>query len=148
MPIGNGEIGANVWVEENGDLLFYLSKTDAWSENGRLLKLGKVRVTLAPNPLEKGSTFSQTLDVERGEVIVCFKSAEQELNLRFAVDANHPVVAVDIESAQPVAATVSLEHWRTKRRELKGQEAHSAYGLLPAGGEKIAVKPVFVEPDT
>jgi pimeloyl-ACP methyl ester carboxylesterase len=148
MPIGNGEIGANVWVEENGDLLFYLSKTDAWSENGRLLKLGKVRVTLTPNPLEKGSTFSQTLDVERGEVIVCFKSAEQELNLRFAVDANHPVVAVDIESAQPVAATVSLEHWRTKRRELKGQEAHSAYGLLPAGGEKIAVKPVIVEPDT
>ncbi|HCV25217.1 MAG TPA: hypothetical protein DGN59_17295, partial [Candidatus Latescibacteria bacterium] len=44
MPIGNGEVGANVWVEPNGDLLFYLSKTDAWSENCRLLKLGKVRV--------------------------------------------------------------------------------------------------------
>ena len=62
MPIGNGEIGANVWVEENGDLLFYLSKTDAWSENGRLLKLGKVRVALAPNPLQQGGTFRQTLD--------------------------------------------------------------------------------------
>jgi len=37
MPTGNGDIGLNVWVEEDGDLLFYVGKTDAWSENGRLL---------------------------------------------------------------------------------------------------------------
>ena len=24
MPIGNGDIGLNVWVEEDGDLLFYI----------------------------------------------------------------------------------------------------------------------------
>ena len=48
MPIGNGDIGANVWVEDGGDLLFYISKTDSWSENARLLKLGKVRVRLNP----------------------------------------------------------------------------------------------------
>jgi len=29
MPIGNGDIGANVWVDDNGDLVFYISKTDA-----------------------------------------------------------------------------------------------------------------------
>ena len=52
MPIGNGDIGLNVWVDEGGDLLFYLAKTDAWSENARLLKLGRVRVRLSPNPLE------------------------------------------------------------------------------------------------
>ncbi len=39
MPIGNGDIGANVWVEPSGDVVFYISKTDAWSENARLLKL-------------------------------------------------------------------------------------------------------------
>jgi len=145
MPIGNGDIGANVWVEENGDLLFYLSKTDAWSENCRLLKLGRVRVALAPNPFQEGCTFSQTLD---GEILIRFKAAEQDVAIRFAVDALHPVVTVDIDSAQPVEATVSLEHWRTQRRELNGAEAHSAYGLLPAGGESIVVEPVFVEPDT
>ena len=57
MPIGNGDIGANVWVAQNGDLVFYLSKTDAWSENARLLKLGKVRVALTPNPFT-GTTFT------------------------------------------------------------------------------------------
>ena len=30
MPIGNGDIGMNLWVEANGDLVFYISKTDAW----------------------------------------------------------------------------------------------------------------------
>ena len=41
MPLGNGDIGMNVWVEENGDLLFFISKTDSWSDAGRLLKLGQ-----------------------------------------------------------------------------------------------------------
>jgi len=36
MPPGNGDIGVNAWVEESGDLLFYIGKTDTWSENGRL----------------------------------------------------------------------------------------------------------------
>ncbi|MEN6603290.1 MAG: DUF5703 domain-containing protein, partial [Bryobacteraceae bacterium] len=31
MPLGNGDIGLNLWVEEGGDLLFYISKTDALS---------------------------------------------------------------------------------------------------------------------
>ena len=70
MPIGNGDIGANVWVEENGDLLFFLSKGDAWSENGRLLKLGKVRVSLSPSPFSTGSTFTQTLDVKTGKIFI------------------------------------------------------------------------------
>ncbi len=148
MPIGNGEIGANVWVEPNGDLLFYLSKTDAWSENCRLLKLGKVRVALTPNPLQEGGTFSQTLDLERGGILIRSKTPGQDLAIRFAVDARHPVVTVDVDSDQPVEARVSLEHWRTQRRELKGNEAHSAYGMLPAGGETVAVAPIMVEPDT
>ncbi len=42
---------------------------------------------------------------------------------------------------------MSLEPWRTQRRELKGAEAHSAYGLLPAGDESVEVTPIIVEPD-
>ena len=32
MPLGNGDIGLNVWVEDDGDLLLYIGKGDAWSE--------------------------------------------------------------------------------------------------------------------
>ena len=42
MPIGNGDIGANVWVDSSGLLQLYISKTDAYSEIGRLLKIGKI----------------------------------------------------------------------------------------------------------
>ena len=51
MPIGNGEVGLNVWVEPSGDLLFYIARTDAWSECNRLLKLGRIRVRITPMPL-------------------------------------------------------------------------------------------------
>jgi alpha-L-fucosidase 2 len=48
MPVGNGDIGSNVWVSPDGLLLFYISKTDAFSENGRLLKIGKASVKFTP----------------------------------------------------------------------------------------------------
>lgn len=32
MPLGNGEVGVNLWVEPDGDLLFYIARTDAWDE--------------------------------------------------------------------------------------------------------------------
>jgi hypothetical protein len=44
MPLGNGDVGANVWVEPNGDLLFYISKVDAYDSAHELKKLGRVRV--------------------------------------------------------------------------------------------------------
>ena len=66
MPAGNGDIGINLW--ENGDLLFYLSKTDAWSENCRLLKIGKVRLSLSPSPFMEGTPFLQELDVTDGMI--------------------------------------------------------------------------------
>ena len=139
MPIGNGDIGANVWVEDNGDLLFYLSKTDAWSENCRLLKLGRVRVALTPNPLlEDGSKFSQRLDIEKGEIIIRSSASGEETVIRFLIDANNPVVMIDVDSSQEITAKVSLELWRKERRQLTGSEMASAYGCIG--------KP-FVEPD-
>ena len=46
MPIGNGDLAANFWVEPGGDLVFYLSKTDSWDGEQELLKLGRVRIRL------------------------------------------------------------------------------------------------------
>src|ERR1700723_4361559 len=61
MPLGNGDITANVWVENNGgDLMMYLGKSDTWSEATRLLKLGRVRTHFSPNPFASGLPFTQT----------------------------------------------------------------------------------------
>src|ERR1700744_3734502 len=60
MPLGNGDLALNAWTEQNGDILLLIAKSDAWSENGQLLKLGRVRVHLTPNPFA-GADFTQSL---------------------------------------------------------------------------------------
>jgi hypothetical protein len=72
MPLGNGDIGLNVWTQPNGDLLFYIGKTDAWSEHPRsnvgLMKVGLVHVSLLPNPYVAGKPFVQILRIHVAEV--------------------------------------------------------------------------------
>lgn len=132
MPLGNGDIGVNVWIEPNGDLVFYLSKTDAWSEINRLLKLGRVRVTLSPSLLSGGNFFRQELRLLQGEVIVQGGNPHKPVLLRVWVDANRPVVWVDVESAEPVHVRAQLEIWRKTDRRLEGRELFSAFGMMGA----------------
>lgn len=130
MPLGNGDIGLNLWVEPNGDLVFYLSKTDAWSENNRLLKLGRVRITLEPPLRSGGDFFRQELRLTNGDIVVQAGSGQKPVQLRVWVDANRPVVWVDIESPHPVQVRVALELWRQQHRKLEGKELFSAYGMM------------------
>ena len=58
MPLGNGDIGINVWVEESGDVVLLIGKGDAWDENCSLLKLGRIRLKVSPLSL---TPFQQTL---------------------------------------------------------------------------------------
>lgn len=43
MPCGGGDIGLNVWTE-NGEILFYMSRSGAFDENNVFPKLGRVRL--------------------------------------------------------------------------------------------------------
>jgi hypothetical protein len=141
MPAGNGDIGINLWVEENGDLLFYLSKTDAWSENARLLKLGKVRLSLSPNPFKKGTPFSQELILKDGVIHIEAGKAEEKVSIDVWVDANHPAVEMDVKSQKKIKASVTTEPWRLEQREIaeNSPELHSAYGLQSAIVEKDTI---------
>jgi len=136
MPLGNGDIGLNVWVEEGGDLLFYVSKTDAWDENARLLKLGRIRVSLNPNPFIAGTIFRQELDLACG----CIRISAADTKILLWVDANRPVVRVEIESARPVETEVTLELWRTTKRVREGAEGNCDAGLK-SPDEKETVHP-------
>jgi len=144
MPAGNGDIGINLWVEKNGDLLFYLSKTDAWSENDQLMKIGKVRLSLSPNPFTKDRPFMQVLDVANGLIHIEAGENEREISIDVWVDANHAVVEMDVKSKKPILATLSTEPWRMSRRQItNAKEFDAVYGLDGAGGHDV-----FVEKDT
>lgn len=115
MPIGNGDLGANVWVDPSGDLIFFIGKTDAWDENVRLLKLTKVRVKFDP-ALDVKRKFHWELNLRDGVIEI----HDGKMRVRLWVDANHPVVQVDATSlgGRPIAATASLEPWRKEKRSI------------------------------
>ncbi|MCC7492842.1 MAG: hypothetical protein IT204_10860 [Fimbriimonadaceae bacterium] len=138
MPLGNGDLAANVWVESDGDLLLLLAKSDAWDGNGRLLKIGRLRLSLTPNPFLAGRPFRQTLNLADGAIEISAPPVE----LRVWIDAHAPWLRVELRAAEPVGLTVRNEVWRTQPRELHGGELLSAYGL--AGGPQ----PLVQDPDT
>lgn len=142
MPIGNGDIGLNVWAESNGDLLLLLSKTDTWDDCGRLLKLGRLRIHMDPNPFAAGQPFRQTLDLPRGEILISAGTGSNAVDLRVWVDANHPAIQIDATGTALRSWSAEVEIWRTAQRTLTGGEQESAYGY------RSGPTAPFVRPDT
>lgn len=128
MPIGNGEVVLNVWVEEaTGDLVFYIGRTDALSEISRVLKLGKVRIHWENSPLF-GKVFDQTLHLRDGEIVVNVVGTE----MRLFVDSSADVIHVVGHSNQKGVVTATLENWRTEERQLPKEEERSAWSVHDA----------------
>ncbi len=143
MPLGNGDIGVNVWTENGRDLVFYLGKTDAWDENGSLLKLGKVRVSLPEGTFAAAGPFKQEFRLQDGTIQIDTGQGNAATTVTLWIDPNNPVVQVDVQRATAFNADVSFEPWRTERRQLTGKELNAACGEIT--GSPI---PVYVEPDT
>jgi alpha-L-fucosidase 2 len=120
MPLGNGDISLNVWSEnETGSVCFYIGKTDAWDETGRLLKIGKVRVKIEPNPFAEGRPFRQKLSVRDAAVEVTAGDGAAAVSFRVWADANLPVVRVETHAPATCAVTASIEPWRLEPEVMK-----------------------------
>jgi hypothetical protein len=114
MPMGNGELGINLWVEGNGDLLFYLGRNDALSEVSQLCKAGMVRVSLSPNPFLSVAPFRQHLKLRDGVCEITAGPPDKQVSLQVFVDSASPVVHLLGSSKQPVTVTAKVESWRTE----------------------------------
>jgi hypothetical protein len=140
MPLGNGVVALNVWTEQNGDILLLIAKSDAWSENGQLLKLGRVRISLEPNPFKNSISFTQTLRLENGDV----ELRTGNNFVRIWVDANNPVIHLQAQTEAPIELKAKSENWRTKEYHLDRQAIEQSgffeWGTNPDG--------LTFEPDT
>lgn len=159
MPCGGGDVGLNVWVE-NGELLFYVSRSGTFDENNTLLKLGRVRVKLYPNPFEqlkpanlkenlnpggsgksidnsKNTTFRQELDLEKGLIKINGLKNGLAVEIIVRVDVFNPVVHVAINSNKAVEAEFAFESWRNADRVPKGKENNAnSWKWAPKGEVK------------
>jgi len=111
MPMGNGDIAAGVYAIENGDLYLLLSKNDALTYSGDIYKTGRVRISISPNPFQKGKSFRQTLDLHTGSI-----SIETEgVTLKIWTDANRPLYHVEINSREDISVSAEPEFWERFR---------------------------------
>ncbi len=151
MPLGNGDVALNAWMTADGDLHFYLSKPDAWDDNARLVKVGKVRVHFEPNPIVSGGAFRQELNLNEGCIRITIgadsaTNSRPSATLRLWVDANHPVVHLTADSPKPIEVTAFVELWRTNQQELA--EVQCSDVLNHPGNPQNKHAPTIIEPDT
>jgi len=119
MPCGGGDIGLNVWVEK-GELLFYIAQSGTFDENNALLKLGRVRIKLTPNPFD-GKEFRQQLNLKNGHVFIGASNGTLSANILIWVDVFHPAIHVDVESTKAVTTEATYESWRYRNRLSTGR---------------------------
>lgn len=107
MPLGNGDVGINVWFESNGDILFYVSKVDAYDSEHLLPKLGRVRLRTEP-----------ALDITKVKTTLLLEQAAVEIlagdtKFRVWVDANAPVIRVQGHCPTPRKVSIAAESLRS-----------------------------------
>jgi hypothetical protein len=139
MPLGGGDIGCNIWVENN-DLLIYISRSGTFDENSSMLKLGRLRISLSTNPFK--NNFRQELKLKEGYIEI---AGENHTLVKLWVEVFKPVIHIAITSGQKFKAKAIFENWRTTDRSLAVDERHQAYGYSNTTPDKIGV---FTRKDT
>ena len=119
MPIGNGAIVANVWAETNGALMLSLAQLN---KDGKPLRLGHVRVRIAPNPFKNGLPFRQTLVFSNGAVDVTAGPKDGSVKCSIWVDANRPMVHVQIRSEKDVTVQAVVDPPGNKKMPLQKKD--------------------------
>jgi hypothetical protein len=132
MPVGGGDIGLNLWVEK-GEVYLYLSKSGTFDENNTLLKVGRVKLNLSPNPFE-GKTFKQELVLKDGYAQILGSNGRLNAKIKVWVDVFNPVIHLDVKSNHKVITEASYESWRFEDHISKGKENNqNSYKWAPQG---------------
>ncbi len=120
MPCGGGDIGMNVWVE-NGEVLIYVQRSGSFNEDNALLKSGRIRIRLSPNPFE-GKVFKQELHLQDGFVSIDGKSAGVKATIKIWADVFSPVAHFEIASNKKIGVSAAYESWRYRDRVVLPRE--------------------------
>jgi len=132
MPVGGGDIGLNLWVEK-GDVYLYLSRSGTFDENNTLLKLGRVKLKLSPNPFA-GETFKQELILKDGYAQISGSNGKLNTQIKVWVDVFNPIIHIEVKSNQKVITEAGYESWRFEDRITKGKENNqNSYKWAPQG---------------
>jgi hypothetical protein len=139
MPCGGGDIGLNVWVE-NGDILMYVARSGTFDELNGFPKIGRIRVTLSPNPFDEGNSFRQELKLKEGCVEISGTKDFLKSTVSIWVDVKRPVIHINVSGDLKTSAVITYENWRLQDRELANSEKESCRSWLGTSAKAVQKK--------
>jgi hypothetical protein len=114
MPLGNGDVSMNVWVDStSGSLMSYIEKSDAFDANANPVKVARLELAFTPTLWTSATvTYNQTLNVAGASISI---TTDQYEVLVF-VDANSDTAYVTATSATsaPFTLTATLDVYRNE----------------------------------
>jgi alpha-L-fucosidase 2 len=108
MPLGDGDTGLNVWVEERKGLSILVGRSDTDKHN----KLCQIQVSTEPN-IFSGKDFSQELSLEEG--IIRIRTDRTQINLWIDASVNDMgcgFLHLTGTTIEPVTVYAELALWR------------------------------------
>jgi hypothetical protein len=140
MPLGGYDTGLSVWMEK-GQLFFYIDRSGSFDENNQMLKLGRVRLQLNPNPfIQEDCEYCQELKLERGSIEIKGNAPGfPEVKIELWVEVYKPIIHIEVTSSNPVEVEVSYENWRFKERELSNVGRRACFSTVGYPG-KVTTK--------
>ena len=133
MPVGGGDIGLNVWVED-GDVLFYMQRSGSLAETNEYLKLGRVRLKLEPNPFAGEHRFHQKLNLPDGSVLIRstrdHAGSKLTTEVRIWVEVERPIIHVDIKANHDSKVRAAYENWRLEDKLIPNNRRQRSFFSL------------------
>lgn len=145
MPIGNGTQAANVWVEGN-TLKLLLSAGDAWDQNVRLAKLGRLNITFTPNPFASGD-FKQELKLKEGEIVITSGSSPA-ITTRIWAGADEQTLHIESNASSAFSMKVSFDNLRPANVTNPPRNNFTFYDLVDSENGSASPYPPLVTADT
>lgn len=124
LPLGNGEITAQVWTNKDGSIQSYLATSDSRDGMDNPIKVGKLTIRFEPNIFANGSGYTEVLLLNEGSFRI--KNSIADISCR--VDANHPQLIISGTSKVPVKISVTNNIWRKETRDWNKDEYLAEYG--------------------
>lgn len=120
LPLGNGTVGANVWATSEGEIIAYLSRSDAWDSFGRLLKVCRFRLrVIGAAALDDG--YEEILNLPDATLHIRLPSG---LTARIWIEAAEPVLHIEIQRPKGEAIDLLLDRWRPPGMPLMQEDWH------------------------
>lgn len=120
LILGNGDVGLNLRWAEDGAIEGYLSKTDAWDEIGRLVKVARFRLTISVDIQDFEVT--QSLFLNPGRAILSAVSGDQSFSFIFWVDAQAPLLWIETDFS--IEKRITWEWIAMRPHSISSNEIH------------------------